>query len=330
VAPRAQRGRPHAWAPSSVHEALYRELYRGVIVWNQTRKRNVWGQHAQTARPASEVIRIPAPELQIVSDSLWEASHDRLRADRDRYLRATDGRLWGRPKDVESKYLLTGLVRCGWCGGGIYVKTRDHRSRRAGFYGCSSYHKRGGTVCGNHLELPLDTVDSVVLDAIAEDVLCPDIVEEAIARTMEARAPERRARDAERVRDDLHGVEAELARFAQAIAAGVPVEALVTATQERQRRRDALILELAGLERATPQIDLAGIRTRLEGKLADWRGLLRSHVTQARQILRKLLPEPIILTPHDDLRGAVLKGTALLDTLTYGLFPGAMPFLRQG
>jgi hypothetical protein len=34
------RGRPHAWAPTTVHEVLFRELYRGVIVWNRSRKRN--------------------------------------------------------------------------------------------------------------------------------------------------------------------------------------------------------------------------------------------------------------------------------------------------
>jgi site-specific DNA recombinase len=39
-APRPQEQRPSAWAPSSVLEVLHRDLYRGVIVWNKTRKRN--------------------------------------------------------------------------------------------------------------------------------------------------------------------------------------------------------------------------------------------------------------------------------------------------
>jgi site-specific DNA recombinase len=39
-APRAQQGRPCAWCPSTIREVLYRHRYRGVIVWNQTRKRN--------------------------------------------------------------------------------------------------------------------------------------------------------------------------------------------------------------------------------------------------------------------------------------------------
>jgi hypothetical protein len=40
VCPRAQQGRPSAWSPSSVNELLSRPLYRGEIVWNQSRKRD--------------------------------------------------------------------------------------------------------------------------------------------------------------------------------------------------------------------------------------------------------------------------------------------------
>ena len=78
LAPRSQQGRPRAWAASSVRAVLYRELYRGVIVWNKTQKRDSWGRVKQTARPEEEWLRIPAPNLRIVSDKLWEAAHARL------------------------------------------------------------------------------------------------------------------------------------------------------------------------------------------------------------------------------------------------------------
>ncbi len=65
--PRAQQERPHGWCPSSVREALYRPLYRGEIVWNQTRKRNTWGVKQQHRRPEGDRIVVPAPQLRIVS-----------------------------------------------------------------------------------------------------------------------------------------------------------------------------------------------------------------------------------------------------------------------
>jgi DNA invertase Pin-like site-specific DNA recombinase len=37
--PRAQCGRSQSWAPTSVREALHRDVYRGEIIWNQTKKR---------------------------------------------------------------------------------------------------------------------------------------------------------------------------------------------------------------------------------------------------------------------------------------------------
>ena len=138
-APRAQQGRPNALAPSSVRAVLYRELYRGEVVWNRTKKRDTWGVKRQQPRPESEWLRVPAPELRIVDEELWDAAHARLAATRQTYLRTQGGRLWGRPPSgLASKYLLTGLARCGMCGGGLEVRSRKHGRRREFFYSCSS------------------------------------------------------------------------------------------------------------------------------------------------------------------------------------------------
>jgi site-specific DNA recombinase len=85
IAPRSQQGRPRAWSPSSVHEILFRDVYRGLITWNRTRKRNRWGQHQQAARPAREWLELPAPTLRIVSDAEWQAAHQRLTLARAQY-----------------------------------------------------------------------------------------------------------------------------------------------------------------------------------------------------------------------------------------------------
>ena len=70
----AQQGRPRAWAPSSVREVLFRERYRGVIVWNRTRKRDRWGQRRRVNRAEVDWIRVAAPALEIVDDALWTAA----------------------------------------------------------------------------------------------------------------------------------------------------------------------------------------------------------------------------------------------------------------
>lgn len=65
--PRAQRGRLSGWCQSSVREVLFRDTYRGVIVWNKTRKRDQFGRAKAQGRPPSEWMRIEAPQLRIVS-----------------------------------------------------------------------------------------------------------------------------------------------------------------------------------------------------------------------------------------------------------------------
>jgi len=108
--PRAQQGRPNGWAPSSVRPVLHRTLYKGVITWGKTKQRDASGERKYQRLSSSEWLEIPAPELRIVSEELWEAAHRRLKASAATYLRGTRGQLWGRPPTgLESRYLLTGL-----------------------------------------------------------------------------------------------------------------------------------------------------------------------------------------------------------------------------
>jgi hypothetical protein len=45
--PRSQQGRPRGWAPSSIREVLHRSVYRAVLTWNRTKKRDFDGQQRQ-------------------------------------------------------------------------------------------------------------------------------------------------------------------------------------------------------------------------------------------------------------------------------------------
>ena len=177
------RGRSQSWAPSSVREVLYRDLYRGVIVWNKTKKRDQWGAKRTVARPKADWIEVPEPSLQIVPPTVWEAAHARLATVRRVYLAATEGQPFGRPPLSDpSKYLLTNLALCGCCGGSLRVRSHGNSggNRRKRFYGCSGYHERGTTVCRNGQDAPMVEADHELLETLLEDVLDPTIVREAV------------------------------------------------------------------------------------------------------------------------------------------------------
>ena len=303
--PRPQRARPRAWAPSSIRCVLYRELYRGEIVWNQSQKRDVWGRKRQRARPEAEWLRIKAPHLRIVTTEQWKAAHSRLKGARAIYLRGTQGQLWGRPTDgVESKYLLTGMARCGACGGSLVVRSRSHRGRRAFFYGCTSNHHRGRSVCTNTLEMPMAAADEAVLSQLEGDALRPEVIEAALSRAVERlttpdpkAGQERKALEAKRRK-----IEQELTHLTAAVATGGPINTLVSAIKTAEIKRGQIDDQLSGLDGRLQiaSLDRERIERDLRKRLNDWRSLLRRHVPQARQILRKLLTDRVVFSPQDD------------------------------
>jgi site-specific DNA recombinase len=69
------------WAPTAIREMLYRPLYRGVSVWNQTQKTHRGGTKRQIARPREERIEVPAPGLRISRTSYGPQPRLRWRTD---------------------------------------------------------------------------------------------------------------------------------------------------------------------------------------------------------------------------------------------------------
>jgi DNA invertase Pin-like site-specific DNA recombinase len=331
MAPRAQHGRPVAWASSTVREVLRRPLYKGVVVYNATKKRDTWGRVKAQRRPQSEWIIVPAPALCIVPERLWKAAHARLEATRQTYLRANGGHLHGRPCDGRAaKYLLTGLAKCGLCGGSLEVRSRSHgtgRERtRKYFYACSSYYRRGKAVCPNKLEVPLDATDAEVIAAVQAEVLSPAFVENVVRRLLTratAHGPGREAR-----RTALHAeratLERELARLVETAASVGPSPAVKVGIKARDQRLEAIDGELSALDQA----DVSDIeRTRLEAiarkHAADWAGLLKRHPAQGRSILAKVLRAKLEFRPEQQRgrRGVRFSAPASIVPLLTGLVP---------
>jgi DNA invertase Pin-like site-specific DNA recombinase len=322
-APRAQQGRPRAWAPSSVREVLYRDLHRGVVTWNKTKKRNGWGQVQPTNRPADDWISVAAPELRLVSDAVWQAAHARLDESRDCYLRVTKGRLWGRPLDgVARKYLLTGLARCGKCGGSLEVRGGDHR-----YYCCSSYWRRGRAVCDNKLEIPLITGERAVLAALERELLTPDFVE-TVVRTVLTRQPQTGpAADELRIQltAQLADVRREMDNLIEGLARTGASSALTTAIRQREDRQRELQAALNALDQRgeLAKAEVSRLAELSRERVLAWGDTLSRHVPQARQILQKVLRDRLTFTPEerDGQRGYRFTAEGSIFPLLVGMVP---------
>lgn len=331
-APRSQQGRPRAWSSSSVREVLYRDLYRGESVWNRTRKRDARGKVHQQARPETDWIRVKVPQLRIVSDDLWNKAHARLARTREAYLTTTGGRLWGRPLDgAARKYLLAGLARCGQCGGSLEVRSRDHGKQRAFYYSCSSYYRRGPTVCANRLEIPLLAADDAVIEELQKSLLTPAFVDAVVTKVLTRARPTGPDLDADRARmtAQLSEVRGELNNLVDGLAKTGSSPAVTTAIRKREAQLSQLEHDLLLLDRGdeVSQLETAKLAALARTKAMEWRGLLKRHSPQARQIVSKMLRDKLVFRPErrKGVQGYRFTGEGTITELLTGLVPD---FLR--
>ena len=264
--------------------------------------------------------------------SLWDAAHARLEATRQTYLRTQGGRLWGRPPSgLAGKYLLTGLARCGVCGGGLEVRSRSHGRRRAYFYSCSSFYRRGAAVCPNRYEIAMGTADAAVIDALLEELLTPDRLAVVLERFLARAQAEQNTPDTIRtdVKRQLAEVETALDRLTAAVAAGGDIPALVEAIKTQDTQRRALRGRLHAWQRPAVTFDHQ-LERRLRAAVAEWRDILGRHVGQARQIVTKLLADRLTFVPErqNGRQGFRFQATGTVDKLIAGVVPGALSTLQ--
>ncbi len=150
------RGKP--FNVSNVHAILSNTAYIGVAFYNQRDSRT--GE----ARPENEWVPIPVPPL--ISEELFYAAKAQMTA-RDPKMGVAAVKTNGN--------LLTGSVICGCggdgCGGGMTTSTG--KGGRYRYYACHRRAASGVSQCPGR-RIRMDTLDDLVVDAVAEHVLGPD------------------------------------------------------------------------------------------------------------------------------------------------------------
>jgi hypothetical protein len=221
---------------------------------------------------------------------------------------------------------LVGLGRCGHCGAGLEVRSRDHGQRRVFFYSCSSYYRRGKAICPNKIEIPMRAADAAVIETLLDEILTPDRLARVAERAVELAKAEQDAPD---LRGGIERQVAEcqtaLDRLTAAVAAGGDVPALVDALKVQDGRRRDLERRLEILDAPAVRFD-AKLEQRLRDAVEEWREVLGRQVPQARQIVQKLLAEKLTFAPEDrhGRRGFRFNATGTVEKLVAGAVPGSL------
>src|SRR5262249_19336238 len=135
---------------------LHNELYVGRLVWNKQRyvKEPSTGKRLARINPESDWVIQNVPELRIIEDDLWHRVQQRLAGIRcsDRVRKAREKKFW---LNRRPKHLLTGLTRCGECGGPLAATGKD--------YLACGVARRGGT-CKNRKGIRRTVLEGLIIN----------------------------------------------------------------------------------------------------------------------------------------------------------------------
>ena len=191
------------WGIGPIHRLVTNTVYKGEAVFN--RKDGKTGK----SKPASEYIVVPVDPI------IDAGTFDALQA----HLQSRNPKLVP-PRVVTGPILLTGVATCATCGGGITLRTG--KSGRYRYYTCATAARQGKGACPGR-SIPMDRLDTIVLDRLADQLLTPERVG-ALLRGLMDRQTKRDADHAQRLtalRAKLTEAEGRLGRLYQAIETGI-------------------------------------------------------------------------------------------------------------
>ena len=224
------------WGPSTIHGnpkrgtgILNNELYIGRLVWNRLRylKDPDTGKRVSRPNPESEWFIADVPEYRIIDQEIWDAVKAR-QGSLAYAVEEKDGQTLNERR--RPKHLFAGLVKCGCCGGGYSMISKD-------LLGCTTARNKG--TCDNRLNIRRDALEASILDGLRHHLMEPDLFRafcEEFTREVNRLRIERGV-DLEAKRRELERTERDLDKAIDAILAGIPplqLKAKIVALEDRK------------------------------------------------------------------------------------------------
>ncbi|MFO0680495.1 MAG: recombinase family protein [Sandaracinus sp.] len=320
ASPKAGRRGTGSWSPSTIRSIVVNPRYRGFVPWNRTQKTYRGGTKVRVKRDPVDWMLVAAPELRIVSDELWAAANAR----RPGRALATGGKRVGRPP----MFLLSGILRCGECGGSIQVvgTKASHETVRA--YACSYHRNRGPEACSNARRRPMADVDAAVTQFLADELRHHGLLEElmgVIRRRLTERIQKPRPTDRRSLEGQADTLRAEIGRLTDALAAaGGQLDPILDAIRQRQAKLSEVEQQLAALPRqdgpAPISLQLKRAEREMRERVENIEQLLAADGPAGRAVIAALFPEGLKAYPTvdaDDRKRWRIEGTAVFGPASF-------------
>ncbi|MCC5979917.1 MAG: recombinase family protein [Salinarimonas sp.] len=273
---------------------LRNALYAGKLVWNRQRfiKDPTTGKRLARPNPASAWIAEDVPELRIVDEELWQRVATRLgdiaASPRSEAIRST--RFWEKRRPM---HLLTGLTRCGVCGGSLQAIGRDYLR-------CAKAHRNG--TCNNRVSVRRGALEHLVIDALKHHLMAPELVEEFVSAFHEELNKARADQDSQRLSAQrrYEVVSRQIEGLVSAIAEGMRAPSLAAKLEALEAERKEAERALA-MPAPTPVRLHPNLAKLYREKVAALELALKDESTRTEALtLARSLIEAVVLHPIED------------------------------
>jgi site-specific DNA recombinase len=221
-----------------------------------------------------------------------------------------------RARATSSRYLFSGFLRCGVCGGAVTIVSGAGRRHRAADYGCPKREFRG--TCSNTRRISSDVLESQLLEKLQRDVLAPEAID-YVFRRLEVEL----AKHLYRIDSNLENMplrkaqlEAEPENLTRAVAGGLDSASIRKGIAEREAEISTLAAKLLGRKRDSVRTQIRDLRKFVLASVGDLRARISAddNAAAARMELAKHVKE-IVLSPG---QGDEIKYTGNWDLLGDG------------
>lgn len=246
--------RGKGWMKTTIHKILTNEVYTGTLVWGRSSMRDL------------PVIRV---------DNAWPAIVDKSIFDQAKSLLKERAPISLHPKRVASRYLLSGLARCGYCGKALIG--RDAKSGRFSYYVCGTLDKKGAGACPSRY-LNSKKFEGLVIDKIKEHILTEDNLTRLVSQVNEQidSASGEYRDELKLISRKEEGVSARLNRLYDAVETGkISLDDLTPRIRELRRHQEQLL---------SRRIELEALMSDRKVELADF-GMVKDYASDLRQTL---------------------------------------------
>ncbi len=305
------------WGPSTIHGnpkrrtgILNNELYVGKLVWNRLRyiKDPDTGRRVSRLNSESEWVVHEVPDLRLIDQNIWDAVKARQSRLAYDVAETSPNPLNDRRRP---KHLFAGLVKCGCCGGGYTMISKD-------LLGCATARNKG--TCDNRLNIRRDALEASILNVLRKHLMKPALFREFCTEfTREVnRLRIERGADLEGWKRELERTDRELDKIVDAILEGFPQSKLKGKAEKLESRKAELTEKLANADEPPPLL-----HPNMAALYAQRIGQLYEHLqdedgrTRAAETFRSLVDQVTLVPDNGELAivlrgdlGAVLRFTA--------------------